>query len=167
MSILEVKNLCKTYEYDTQKFKFHKKVSFKVDQEEFFALFGLSSSGKSTLLRCLNESTSHSGGSIKLNPEPLEATSKKRTLSPQKDSGLVDCRMNFTYELTSLDRESLVMSRVLLLEEKTVDSQVSSTMGKKDESKKILSNELQTMVRETSAINKSRSKLRSLYITIK
>lgn len=60
-SILQIKNLQKTYPNGVQALK---GVSFDVKKGEFLVIIGLSGSGKSTLLRCLNRLHDPTGGEV-------------------------------------------------------------------------------------------------------
>ncbi len=59
--ILEVKNLTKTYPNGVKALK---DVSFHVNKGEFLVVIGLSGSGKSTMLRCLNQLTQPTSGDV-------------------------------------------------------------------------------------------------------
>lgn len=61
MSILEVKNLVKTYPNGTKALR---GVSFDVKKGEFLVVIGLSGSGKSTLLRCINRLHDPTSGDV-------------------------------------------------------------------------------------------------------
>ena len=62
--ILQIKNLEKTYPNGVQALK---GVSFDVKRGEFLVIIGLSGSGKSTMLRCLNQLHPATGGQILFN----------------------------------------------------------------------------------------------------
>lgn len=62
MSMLEVKNLSKSFE----KLTVLKDISFSVEKGEVVAIIGPSGSGKSTLLRCINQLEKVSGGIIRV-----------------------------------------------------------------------------------------------------
>lgn len=62
MAMLEVKNLCKSFE----KLEVLKGISFQVEQGNVVAIIGPSGSGKSTLLRCINQLERADGGSVRV-----------------------------------------------------------------------------------------------------
>lgn len=62
--ILSIRNLKKTYPNGVQALK---GVSFDVKKGEFLVVIGLSGSGKSTMLRCINRLHDPTGGEIKFN----------------------------------------------------------------------------------------------------
>ncbi|MES2963095.1 MAG: ATP-binding cassette domain-containing protein, partial [Bdellovibrionota bacterium] len=64
-NILSIKNLVKTYPNGVQALK---GVSFDVKRGEFLVVIGLSGSGKSTMLRCINRLHDPSSGQIQFNP---------------------------------------------------------------------------------------------------
>ncbi len=66
--ILSVKNLEKTYDNGTKALK---GVSFDVQPGEFLVVIGLSGSGKSTMLRCLNQLVPPSSGQILFHGEDI------------------------------------------------------------------------------------------------
>ncbi len=67
MSLLEVKNICKSF----GKTEVLKGIDFTLDKGEVLALIGSSGSGKTTLLRCLNFLETPDSGTITVNGETL------------------------------------------------------------------------------------------------
>ena len=61
MTILEIKNLHKTYGNNTQVLR---GINLQIERGEFVCIIGLSGSGKSTLLRCINRLIEGSSGEI-------------------------------------------------------------------------------------------------------
>jgi phosphonate transport system ATP-binding protein len=61
VTILEIKNLHKTYGNNTQVLR---GINLQIEQGEFVCIIGLSGSGKSTLLRCINRLIEGSSGEI-------------------------------------------------------------------------------------------------------
>ncbi len=64
MSILEVKNLSKSFPLEGSTLRAVDEVSFSVGEGEIYGLIGLSGAGKSTLVRCLNLLTKPDQGEI-------------------------------------------------------------------------------------------------------
>jgi len=54
MSIIEVKNLSKTFVLKDSKVEALKNINFEVEQGDIYGIIGMSGAGKSTLVRCLN-----------------------------------------------------------------------------------------------------------------
>lgn len=82
--ILSIKNLKKTYPNGVQALK---GVSFDVKKGEFLVVIGLSGSGKSTMLRCINALNDSTGGEMIFNDgkvekdlAQIETSSEKRWL---------------------------------------------------------------------------------------
>ena len=65
MSILEVKDLKKSF----GKTEVLKGVSFTLDEGEVLSIIGSSGSGKTTILRCINQLETADSGFIKVNGE--------------------------------------------------------------------------------------------------
>ena len=70
-TVLEVKDLCKTYITDKRQNNVLKNVSFKVEEGEMVAIMGPSGSGKSTLLNIIGGIDSCDSGSISINGDEL------------------------------------------------------------------------------------------------
>ena len=71
MTILEIKDLYKTYGDKTQVLR---GINLQIEQGEFVCIIGLSGAGKSTLLRCVNRLIEASSGAI-LVPRALSGVS--------------------------------------------------------------------------------------------
>ena len=71
LSILEVKNLCKTYGKGENKVDALKNITFNIEKGEFIAIVGESGSGKSTLLHLLGGLDKASSGEIFIDGENI------------------------------------------------------------------------------------------------
>ncbi|MGX2946477.1 ABC transporter ATP-binding protein [Enterococcus alishanensis] len=78
MSILEVKNLTKTYEIEDHHYKALDNLTFFVEKGDFVAIMGASGSGKSTLLNILATLDLASSGLVLLGNEELSQLSEKQ-----------------------------------------------------------------------------------------
>lgn len=89
-TILEVKNIAKSYGHGEQTVHALKDVSFSVKQGEFIALVGTSGSGKSTLLNLLGGLDVPDRGEIVLRGRNIAALSKKElTIFRRRNIGFV------------------------------------------------------------------------------
>jgi len=103
-SILQVKNLVKTYPNGTQALK---GVSFDVKKGEFLVIIGLSGSGKSTLLRCVNRLHDPTSGEILYKGNDISKISGSDVLNLRKDIAMIFQHFNL------IPRHS-VLSNVLM-----------------------------------------------------
>ena len=67
MSILEIKNLSKSFVTNKIKFNVLDNISLNIEKGDVFGVIGLSGEGKSTFVRCLNRLESSDSGSILFN----------------------------------------------------------------------------------------------------
>ena len=67
MKLVELENICKTYQMDKIQVKAVNNVSFCIEQGEFVAISGPSGSGKSTLLNIIGLTDLPKSGKIILN----------------------------------------------------------------------------------------------------
>lgn len=67
MSLLELKNVNKTYENGTEPLHVLKDVSFSVEEGEFVAIVGPSGSGKSTILNIIGGLDHYDSGEVSIN----------------------------------------------------------------------------------------------------
>ncbi len=85
MPILEIQDICKTYQHADQTTHALQNVSFTVEKGDVFGIIGLSGAGKSTLIRCLSSLIMPTSGKIffhsedisKMNPATLRHFRKK------------------------------------------------------------------------------------------
>jgi phosphonate transport system ATP-binding protein len=103
-SILQIKNLVKTYPNGTQALK---GLNFDVARGEFLVVIGLSGSGKSTLLRCINRLHDPTSGEIILNGKEIAKVSGQDVLDLRKEVAMIFQQFNLIPRHT-------VMSNVLM-----------------------------------------------------
>ncbi len=103
-TILQIKNLVKTYPNGTQALK---GISFDVKKGEFLVIIGLSGSGKSTLLRCVNRLHDPTGGEILYKGQDISKISGADVLNLRKDIAMIFQHFNL------IPRHS-VLSNVLM-----------------------------------------------------
>lgn len=118
MSVLEVRNLKKSFDKDTVVLK---GVDFSLEKGETVAIIGSSGSGKTTLLRCLNFLTVPDEGQIVVNGETLfddadPNTQKEREIRRKRlHFGLVFQNFNLFPQYTA--RQNVMLASELLAKE--------------------------------------------------
>ena len=103
MSILEVKNLKKTFGSNLVL----KDVSFSLEEGQVLAIIGSSGSGKTTLLRCLNFLETPDSGEIFVNGKQLRSQSEEETRQNRLHFGLVFQNFNLFPQYTVFQNVTL------------------------------------------------------------
>lgn len=98
--VLEVNNLEKTYPNGVQALK---GVSFDVNKGEFLVIIGLSGSGKSTMLRCLNRIHEPTGGDIKFHGKSVVSLSGASLRGYRSKIGMIFQHFNLVPRKTVLE----------------------------------------------------------------
>ena len=103
-TVLEVKDLCKTYITDKRQNNVLKNVSFKVEEGEMVAIMGPSASGKSTLLYSVSGMDAATSGTVLFNNKDITKM-KKNELSDMRldEMGFIFQQMFMMKNLTILD----------------------------------------------------------------
>ena len=108
MSILEVKDLCKTYIVNKRQNNVLKNVNFKIDEGEMVAVMGPSGSGKSTLLYTVSGMDHVTAGEVKFNG---------RNIVHMNATGLADLRldeMGFIFQQMYMIKNLNVLDNIIL-----------------------------------------------------
>ena len=103
MSILEVKNLKKTFDSN----QVLKDVSFSLEEGQVLAIIGSSGSGKTTLLRCLNFLETPDSGEIYVNGKQLLSQSEEEIRQNRLHFGLVFQNFNLFPQYTVFQNVTL------------------------------------------------------------
>lgn len=118
MSILEIKNLTKSYGKGETKVKAVDDISFTVEKGEFVSIIGASGSGKSTLMHLLGGVDKKDSGKIIINGEDISKLSiDKLAIFRRRNIGIVYQFYNLIPTLTT--EENITVP--VLLDKKSVD----------------------------------------------
>ncbi len=124
MAILEVKNICKTFE-NTEVLK---GINFSLEKGQVLSIIGSSGSGKTTLLRCLNFLETPDEGIIKVNGEILfdskdPSTRLERQIRQKRlHFGLVFQSFNLFPQYTALENVTLA-PKLMAKDKKTYEAE--------------------------------------------
>ena len=103
-TVLEVKDLCKTYVTDKRQNNVLKNVSFKVDEGEMVAIMGPSASGKSTLLYSVSGMDKATSGTVLFDGKDITKMKKNELADVRLDEmGFIFQQMYMMKNLTILD----------------------------------------------------------------
>ena len=104
MSVLEVKDLCKTYVVNKRQNNVLKNVNFSVDEGEMVAIMGPSGSGKSTLLYAVSGMDNATSGSILFDGKDITKLKSNELAALRLDEmGFIFQQMYMMKNLTILD----------------------------------------------------------------
>lgn len=118
MSILEIKNLTKSYGKGETKVKAVDDISFAVEKGEFVSIIGASGSGKSTLMHLIGGVDKKDSGKIIINGEDISKLSiDKLAIFRRRNIGIVYQFYNLIPTLTA--EENITVP--VLLDKKSVD----------------------------------------------
>ena len=103
-TVLEVKDLCKTYVTNKRQNNVLRNVNFKVRQGEMLAVMGPSGSGKSTLLYAVSGMDSATAGSVRFGEKELTAMNQKQLAELRlNEMGFIFQQMFMLKNLSILD----------------------------------------------------------------
>lgn len=103
-TIIETKDLCKTYVIDKRQNNVLKNVNFKVEEGEMVAIMGPSGSGKSTLLYSISGMDKMSGGKVIFDGKDISELNDNELASLRlEDMGFIFQQMYMMKNMTILD----------------------------------------------------------------
>ena len=102
-SIIEIKNLSKTFGSGESQVAALQDVSLKVQQGEIFGIIGLSGAGKSTLVRCINLLEHPNEGAVLFHGEDLTNLKEKQLRMQRRKISMIFQSFNLLDQRTALD----------------------------------------------------------------
>lgn len=123
-TVLEVKNLCKTYVVNKIQNNVLRNINFTVNEGELIAIMGPSGSGKSTLLYTISGMEPFNAGEVIFNQKPISTLSSKALSQLRlEEMGFVFQQMHMLKNLCILDNiilpayEAKLISRPAIIQE--------------------------------------------------
>lgn len=108
MSLIDVKNIGKTYYGDSVETRVLRDVSFTINEGEFVAIMGPSGSGKSTLLHILGFLDRHTNGEYRFDGKTIDDYSKEEIARVRNK------KMGFVFQAFNLLARTTVLENVKL-----------------------------------------------------
>ena len=102
-SMIEVKNLCKTFQTKEGRVDAAKNISFEINKGEIFGIIGLSGAGKSTLVRCLNLLERPDSGEVLVEGKSLLTMTEKELRMARRNIGMIFQHFNLLMQRSVLD----------------------------------------------------------------
>ena len=101
--MIQVENLCKTFETKGGTVEAARNISFSIEKGEIFGIIGLSGAGKSTLVRCLNLLERPTSGTVRIKGKSLTELSEKELRKERQNIGMIFQHFNLLMQRTALD----------------------------------------------------------------
>jgi len=102
-SMIEVKNLYKTFQTKEGRVDAAKNISFEISKGEIFGIIGLSGAGKSTLVRCLNLLERPDSGEVLVEGKSLLTMTEKDLRMARRNIGMIFQHFNLLMQRNVLD----------------------------------------------------------------
>ena len=102
-SIIEIKNLSKTFGSGESQVAALQDVSLKVQQGEIFGIIGLSGAGKSTLVRCINLLERPEEGAVEFHGQDLTSLNDKQLRMQRRKISMIFQSFNLLDQRTALE----------------------------------------------------------------
>ena len=87
--MIELQNVCKTFDTANGQVKAVRDISLKIEKGDIFGIIGLSGAGKSTLVRCINLLEKPTSGKVLYNGTDLMTLSKKQLLQARHSISMI------------------------------------------------------------------------------
>ena len=87
--MIEIKNLCKSFEIADGTVDALKDISLTINDGEIYGIIGMSGAGKSTLVRCINMIERPSSGTVVINGTDMGALSEKQLREERRNITII------------------------------------------------------------------------------
>ena len=100
--MIEIKNLCKTFELEGGKVEALKNVNITIESGDIYGIIGMSGAGKSTLVRCINMLERPTEGSVVIDGTDIGSLSEKELRSVRRNVTMIFQGFNLLMQRTCL-----------------------------------------------------------------
>ncbi len=127
-SIIELKNIYKTFEQNGKTFNAVEDASVSIEKGEIFGIIGFSGAGKSTLVRTINLLGRPTSGSVIVNGKDFLSLSAKELRKERKNIGMIFQHFNLMPSLNVFDNVAFPLKGVGL-SKKEIEEKVRSLLA--------------------------------------
>lgn len=134
MSIIEVRNLSKTFVTKDGTVNALQGINFTVEEGDIYGIIGMSGAGKSTLVRCLNYLEVPTSGDVRIEGQDLKKLSEKELRTLRSSVAMIFQSFNLLMQKSVIDNVMfpLQLAHVAKDEARTKARQLLSTVGLSD-----------------------------------
>ena len=101
--MIEVQELCKTYETDEGKVEALQNITLSIRAGEIYGIIGMSGAGKSTLVRCLNYLERPTSGTVSIEGKDLGALSEAELRKMRREISMIFQHFNLLMQKNVID----------------------------------------------------------------
>lgn len=101
--IIEVRDLCKTFETDDGKVDALQNINLSIQAGDIYGIIGMSGAGKSTLVRCLNFLERPTSGMVQIEGKDLGSLSEAKLRETRRDIAMIFQHFNLLMQKNVID----------------------------------------------------------------
>lgn len=101
--MIEVRDLCKTFETDDGKVEALHNITLSIQAGDIYGIIGMSGAGKSTLVRCLNYLERPTSGTVEIEGKDLGAMTERQLREIRRDISMIFQHFNLLMQKNVID----------------------------------------------------------------
>lgn len=101
--MIEVRDLCKTFETDDGKVEALQNITLSIQAGDIYGIIGMSGAGKSTLVRCLNYLERPTSGTVEIEGKDLGAMTERQLREIRRDISMIFQHFNLLMQKNVID----------------------------------------------------------------
>ena len=101
--MIEVRDLCKTFETDDGKVEALQHITLSIEAGDIYGIIGMSGAGKSTLVRCLNFLERPTSGTVEIEGKDLGAMTERQLRETRREISMIFQHFNLLMQKNVID----------------------------------------------------------------